>query len=87
MDNIKVAKQLLKLAKILNSKDNEVVEQEENNDLAKDIKNIVKQKSDLSRLKDKKLKTFDKQVDVSGQLNTKTVGELVDILEEIVSKN
>ena len=87
MDNIKVAKQLLRLAKILNSKDNEVVEQEENNDLAKNIKNIVKQKSDLSKLKNKKLKTFDKQVDVSGQLNTKTVGELVDILEKIVSTN
>ena len=50
MDNIKVAKQLLRLAKILNSKDNEFVEYEENNDIAKNIKNIVKQKSDLSKL-------------------------------------
>ena len=89
MDKVKVAKQLLKIAKSIASAQNDELQEEktEKNDLSKDIKNIVKQKSDLSKLKNKKLKTFDDQVDVSGQLNTKTVGELVDILEKIVSTN
>lgn len=90
MDNIKLARELMTLAKMLesNENDNDVsTEKEEKQDLNKDIKTIIKNKSDLSKLKNKKIKTLLDKEDISGQLNTKTVGELVEMLEKIVDEN
>lgn len=90
MNNIKLAKELMMLAKMLESNegDNDVSNEiEEKQDLSKDIKTIIKNKSDLSKLKNKKIKTLLEKEDLNGQLNTKTVGDLVEMLEKIVDEN
>lgn len=90
MNNIKLAKELMMLAKMLeaNEGDNDVSNEiEEKQDVNKDIKTIIKNKSDLSKLKNKKIKTLLEKEDLSGQLNTKTVGDLVEMLEKIVDEN
>lgn len=80
MDEIKIAKELIKVAQMLVA-----APQEEQNTEQEDMKitdmlrDIVKNKSKFSQLKSKKCKKFD----ISGQIGSMSVEELIAALHKI----
>ena len=83
MDKVKVAKELVKLAKSLVAAQKETSEQEDVK-ITEMLKDINKQKSDFSQLKNKKCKDFDVQ---GKQIGNMKVEELVQALHKIITSN